>query len=148
VTAAVFKNACHSFAKAAAPYFHITDHRRYEEALELVEELLDEAQDTPDDPLNAIIEMLGHAIEAYENEDEELAKFEQRVMDQPADLAVLRTLMDQHDLGTGDLPEIGSKSMVSRVLSGKRSLSKKHIEALSKRFGIDPGLFFSMMMSK
>jgi len=144
VTAAVFKNVCHSFAQAAAPYFHITDHRRYKEALELIEELLDEAQDTPDDPLNAIIEMLSHAIEAYENADEELAGFEQRVMDQPADLAILRTLMDQHGLGTADLPEIGTKSMVSRVLSGKRSLSKKHIEALSKRFGINPGLFFSM----
>ena len=63
-------------------------------------------------------------------------------MDQPADLAVLRLLMDQHGLGTADLPEIGSKSMVSRVLSGERSLSKKHIQALSKRFGINPGLFF------
>jgi HTH-type transcriptional regulator/antitoxin HigA len=42
-------------------------------------------------------------------------------------LAVLRLLMNQHGLGTADLPEIGSKSMVSRVLSGKRSLSKKHI---------------------
>lgn len=143
MTTAVLKNACHSFAQAAAPYVHITDRRRYEEALQLIEELLDETQDTPDDPLNAIIGMLSQAIEAYENEDEELAAFDRRVMDQPADLAVLRTLMDQHDLGTADLPEIGSKSMVSRVLSGKRSLSKKHIEALSKRFGINPGLFFS-----
>jgi HTH-type transcriptional regulator/antitoxin HigA len=143
VTTAVLKNACHSFAQAAAPYVHITDRRRYEEALQVIEELLDETQDTPDDPLNAIIGMLSQAIEAYENEDEELAAFDRRVMDQPADLAVLRTLMDQHDLGTADLPEIGSKSMVSRVLSGKRSLSKKHIEALSKRFGINPGLFFS-----
>jgi len=36
----------------------------------------------------------------------------------------------------------GSKSMVSRVLSGERSLNKNHIMALSKRFNIDPGLFF------
>jgi HTH-type transcriptional regulator/antitoxin HigA len=63
-------------------------------------------------------------------------------MRQPADLAMLRLLMDQHDLGTADLPEIGSKSMVSRVLSGERNLNKHHIQALSKRFGIDPGLFF------
>jgi HTH-type transcriptional regulator/antitoxin HigA len=137
-----FKDACHSFAQAAAPYFHITDNKRYEEALELVEELLEEAADTPNDPLNAIIEMLSHAIEAYENKDRELAVFEKRAMDQPADLSMLRLLMDQHGLGTADLPEIGSKSMVSRVLSGKRSLSKKHIQALAERFGINPGLFF------
>jgi HTH-type transcriptional regulator/antitoxin HigA len=142
MTAVAFKDACHSFAQAAAPYFHITDNEHYEEALELVENLLEEAEDSPTDPLNAVIEMLSNAIEAYENEDEELTAFEKQAMDQPADLAMLRLLMDQHGLGTADLPEIGSKSMVSRVLSGKRSLTKKHIQALSERFGINPGLFF------
>ena len=63
-------------------------------------------------------------------------------MEQSSDLAVLRLLMDQHNLGTADLPEIGSKSMVSRVLSGQRNLNKKHIKALSERFKIDPALFF------
>jgi len=142
MTALAFKDACHSFAQAAAPYYHITDNRYYEEALELIENLLEETQESPDDPLNAVIEMLSRAIEAYENQDDELAAFEKLVTDQPADLAVLRLLMDQHDLGTVDLPEIGSKSMVSRVLSGERGLSKKHIQALSERFSIDPGLFF------
>jgi HTH-type transcriptional regulator/antitoxin HigA len=108
----------------------------------LIENLLEEGEDSPDDPLNAVIEMLSRAIEAYENKDDVMAAFEKRVMDQPADLAVLRLLMDQHALGTADLPEIGSKSMVSRVLSGERNLSKKHIQALSERFGIYPGLFF------
>jgi HTH-type transcriptional regulator/antitoxin HigA len=138
MTTVAFKDACHSFAQAAAPYFHITDDKHYKEALELVENLLEEAEDSPDDPLNAIIEMLSQAIKAYENKDEELV----RAMDQPADLAMLRLLMNQHGLGAADLPEIGSKSMVSRILSGKRSLNKKHIQALAERFGIDPGLFF------
>jgi HTH-type transcriptional regulator/antitoxin HigA len=142
MTALAFKDACHSFAQAAAPYTHITDNRQYEKTLELIESLLEEVEDSPDDPLNAVIEMLSRAIEAYENKDEVMAAFEKRVMDQPADLAVLRLLMDQHALGTADLPEIGSKSMVSRVLSGERKLSKKHIQALSERFGIYPGLFF------
>ena len=142
MTAVAFKDACHRFARAAAPYYHITDDKHYQEALELVESLLEEAEDSPDDPLNAVIEMLSHAIEAYENKDEEQAAFEKHAMEQPADVAMLRLLMDQYGLGTADLPEIGSKSMVSRVLSGKRSLSKKHIQALAERFGIDPGLFF------
>lgn len=142
MTVVAFKDACHSFAQAAAPYFHIADDMHYEEALELVETLLEEAEDSPDDPLNAVIEMLGHAIETYENEREDLMAFETRAMDLPADRAMLRLLMDQHGLGTADLPEIGSKSMVSRVLSGKRSLSKKHIQALAERFDINPGLFF------
>ena len=108
----------------------------------LIESLLEEAEDSPDDPPNTVISPLGHAIATYERKDEELATFEQRALEQPADLAMLRLLMTQHQLGTADLPEIGSKSMVSRVLSGERHLNKNHIAALSRRFGIDPGLFF------
>ena len=63
-------------------------------------------------------------------------------MQQPTDLAVIRLLMDQYSLGTNNLPEIGSKSMVSRVLSGERGLNKNHIKALTERFNIDSGLFF------
>ncbi len=136
------KNACHDFAEVAAPYLHINDDKHYEETLLLIESLLQETEDSLDDPMNAVIELLSHSIEAYENKDDALAEFEARTMGQPADLAMLRVLMDQHDLGTGDLPEIGSKSMVSRVLSGERSLNKKHIQALSPRFKINPGLFF------
>ncbi len=142
MTALAFKDACHSFAEAAAPYLHISDDVHYEEALELVEVLLEEAEDSPCDPLNAIIEMLSHAIGVYENKSQAVVDFEKDAMDQPAELAMLRLLMDQHGLGVADLPEIGSKSMVSRVLSGQRSLSKKHIQALAERFGINPGLFF------
>jgi len=130
------------FADVAAPYCHITDPERYEQALELIESLLEEARDSKDDPLNAVISMLSSAIERYENKDPELLAFEHQAKKGPAGLALLCLLMDQHGLGMADLPEIGSKSMVSRVLSGERNLSKKHIEALSGRFGIEPGMFF------
>ncbi len=142
MTAVAFKDACRSFAQAAAPYLHINDEQHYEEALELIESLLEEAQDSHDDPLNGVIELLSRAIESYENKDAEMTAFEQRSMSQPSDVAMLRLLMDQHNLGTADLPEIGSKSMVSRVLSGERSLNKNHIKALSDRFHISPSLFF------
>lgn len=142
MTAVAFKDACHSFAQAAAPYLHINDEQHYKEALELIESFLEEAEDSHDDPLNGVIELLSRAVETYENKDAELAVFEQRSMAQASDLATLRLLMDQHNLGTADLPEIGSKSMVSRVLSGERSLNKNHIKALSDRFHISPSLFF------
>ena len=99
-------------------------------------------EDSVSDPLNSIIQLLSHAIENYENKDKEAAAFEKHAMDQPADIAMLRLLMDQHNLGTADLPEIGSKSMVSRVLSGERGLNKNHIKALSERFQISPSFFF------
>jgi HTH-type transcriptional regulator/antitoxin HigA len=136
------REACRRFADVAAPLCHITDAEHYELALELVESLFEEAEDSPVDPLNAVISMLSEAIAEYENRDQEMLAFENEASTGPADLAMLRLLMDQHGLDMADLPEIGSKSMVSRVLSGERSLSKKHIQGLSKRFGINPGLFF------
>jgi len=136
------KTACHDFAQLAAPYLQIKDADHYEETLVLIESLMEEVADDVDDPMNAVIDMLAHSIEAYENRDIALADFETNAMTQSADLAMLRLLMDQYNLGTADLPEIGSKSMVSRVLSGERQLNKKHIKSLSDRFGIDPGLFF------
>ena len=142
MTAVAFKQACHSFAEAAAPYFPIGDEAHYQEALALIESLLEEAEDTPADPINAVIDMLARSIESYENRHADLVEFETRAMGQPADLAMLRLLMAQHQLGTADLPEIGSKSMVSRVLNGERGLNKNHIKALASRFGVNPGLFF------
>lgn len=51
--------------------------------------------------------------------------------------------MDQNDLGVADLPEIGSKSLVSKILNARdRRLTRQHIDALSKRFNISPALFF------
>ena len=142
MNALALKNVCHDFAQTAAPNLHIKDSYHYEETLVLLEELLQEADDSLDDPINAIIDMLSHSIETYESTDKELTEFEARAMQQSTDLAVIRLLMDQYNLGTNDLPEIGSKSMVSRVLSGERALNKNHIKALSERFNIDPGLFF------
>jgi HTH-type transcriptional regulator/antitoxin HigA len=136
------KKACVRFADIAAPFCPIGNAEDYKQALKLLESLMEEAEDSPADPLNAVISILVDAIENYENKDEELLQFEKCAMDLPPDLATLRVLMDQYGLGVSGLPEIGSKSMVSRVLSGERSLSKKHIQALSKRFGVDPGLFF------
>ena len=136
------RDACYRIADVAAPFCHITDDKHYEMTLELVESLLEEAEDSRDEPLNAVILILSDAIEAYEGTKRELVEFEKQALEGPAELAMLRLLMDQHGLVMSDLPEIGSKSMVSRVLSGERGLNRKHIQALSNRFGIDPGMFF------
>lgn len=142
MTAVAFKEVFQNFANVASPYLKIRDDEHYHAALALVESLLEEAVDAQDDPLNSVIDLLSRAIESYENRNVELVAFEQSSASQPSDLVMLRVLMDQHNLGTGDLPEIGSKSMVSRVLSGERSLNKKHIRALADRFQISPSLFF------
>jgi HTH-type transcriptional regulator/antitoxin HigA len=79
-------------------------------------------------------------------QDKHFRAFHDEAMGIPRDLAVLGVLMDQYGLGVNDLPEIGSKSLVSRILSGERNLTKKHIQALSERFGISPAAFFDQVI--
>lgn len=49
--------------------------------------------------------------------------------------------MQEHNLGQSDLPEIGSQSLVSKILSGERHLTTDHIKKLSGRFGVSPVVF-------
>jgi len=56
---------------------------------------------------------------------------------------VLTELMTANSLKQKDLaPVLGSESIVSEILSGKRELNKRHIERLSKKFKVSPELFF------
>ena len=56
---------------------------------------------------------------------------------------VLSELLAANNLRQKDLaPLLGSESIVSEVLSGRRELNKRHIERLSKRFGVSPATFF------
>lgn len=138
----VTKNAFRDFSNIASPFLNLKDETHYLASLELIEDLMQESEDTLDDPLNPIIELLSKAIENYENKDVDLMAFEKEAELLASDISALRLLMDQHDLGVDDLPEIGSKSMVSRVLNGKRDLNKNHIKALSERFCVSPNIFF------
>ena len=52
--------------------------------------------------------------------------------------------MDQYHLKADDLKnEIGSKSLVSMVISGKRNLTVDHIKSLAKRFSVSPAIFLN-----
>ena len=135
-------NAYQCFMTTAQPYVSIANEADYQETLSVLEQALESSSDTVDDPMNPLIEMLSHAIEKYESQDTELAAFVAEAERIPADIALLRTLMSQHKLTGSDLPEIGGKAMVSKVLKGKRSLSRAAIEQLSERFGLRPSMFF------
>ncbi len=55
---------------------------------------------------------------------------------------VLKWLMEEHGMNITDLGKLlGDRSLGSRVLSGERSLSKKHIRIVSDRFKISPAAF-------
>lgn len=108
---------------------------QYTQALELVDHLL------LNDPENPLLDLVCAKITAWEESAPEFAEFNAMVEAMPGGIAVIRTLMDQYGLTLSDLPEIGSKSMVSRVSSGKRKLTLEHAKKLATRFGISPALF-------
>lgn len=142
MTNLALKESYQSFSELAAPYLHISDNESYEQALELIEELFEEVEDNNNDHFNGLISLLGQAIAHYEEGIEALEIFEKQSDDQAADIVMLRVLIEQHQLGVASFPEIGDKSHISRILSGERNLTKRHIALLSKRFNINPSLFF------
>src|ERR1017187_30543 len=81
------------------------------------------------------MELLTLLVEAYEEKHYPVRS--------ASPVEVLTELMTANNLRQKDLaPMLGSESIVSEVLSGKRELNKRHIEKLSKRFKVSPEVFF------
>ena len=131
------------FANTSYRLRHIQTEEDYHNALETVEHLLISLDETGQDPLNDLIDIISKAIEAYETRQPVIQDFVAKYNDYPKGISILRVLMDQYGLGVNDFQkEIGSKSYVSMIMNEERQLSKKHIEKLCKRFNISPELFF------
>lgn len=108
----------------------------YKAALKLVDYLIE------NDDENSLIDILAVKIAEYEENDEQFYEFNKSVKDMSTGVAALRVLIDQYNLKQTDLKnEIGSKSLVSQILSGKRSLTIHHIRALSARFNVRSRVF-------
>ncbi|MBR4791970.1 MAG: helix-turn-helix domain-containing protein [Treponema sp.] len=104
----------------------IKTEKDYEEALKLADKLFDAEPDTPE---GDILELIVTLIEIYEKEHYPI--------DNPSPLAAIKFRMEQLNLTQKDLiPIIGSKSKVSEVLSGKRTLSLNMIRKLSSELDI------------
>ena len=99
--------------------------------------------ETGNDPLCDLLDIIGNAVEIYENKQPDVQKFLAKHANMPKDIALLKLLMGQYGLGVNNFKnEIGSKSYVSMILSRDRQLSKKHIGKLCVRFNLSPELFF------
>nr|MBG2721308.1 helix-turn-helix domain-containing protein [Klebsiella michiganensis] len=108
----------------------------YEEALKLVEYLLEHDPDSP------LVDMLTARIDAREDNAVEFEEFNTRIEAGKNGVSLLRVLMQQHGLSQSDFEnEIGKKSLVSRILSGERSLTLDHMRALANRFQIPVSMF-------
>lgn len=131
-----------AFTQAAAPILSLKDEQAYEDALMMMEHLLELVGEDEKRPENFLIQWLAQAINDYESRDKDVTDFLNTALAEKNDLALLRMIIDQYELTLSDLPEIGHKSLVSKILSGQRNMTRSHIEKISRRFHIDPGLFF------
>lgn len=132
------------FSQHAKRFIHIQSATDYQQTLDLIEALFNEAEDTATEPLHDLISLLSQAIENYENKQPDLNAFEHLSEQIDPAISALRVLMSQHHLTSTDLKaEIGSKSLVSMILAGKRALTKQHIDKLSQRFNVSPAIFFT-----
>lgn len=134
---AMIKKRANALFEEAGFICRINNDHEYETALALMDELIEDYDNN-----RPLIEILSKSIERWENESKQFQSFNLRIKKMDDGVAVLRLLMDQHHLGVADLPEIGSKSLVSKILNHQRQLTVKHIRALSMRFGVDPEIFF------
>jgi len=131
------------FADKADRFLHIKNEQNYLEALSFIEELIDDADDSEIDPKNDLIDFISSSIANYEENSLAFSEFDRDLREIDPAVSTLRLIIDQYSLTSSDLKEeIGSRSLVSMILSGKRSLTKDHIYKLSERFNLDPSIFF------
>lgn len=132
----VVKEQAQQLFSQASFIAYIHNEQDYERALFLMDELIDEY-----DANKTLIEVLSVSISRWEDESPMLVDFNARIK-QLDGVDTLKLLMEQHNLGINDLPEIGCKSLVSKILNRRdRHLTLKHVTALSKRFGVSPAIF-------
>jgi HTH-type transcriptional regulator/antitoxin HigA len=111
----------------------IASERQHQEYLAVLDKLASKERPTSDEEKYA--KVLVTLIEAYEEEH--------HAIPEASPVEVLRGLMDANGLRQKDLaPILGTESLVSEIVHGKRELNKGQIEKLSKRFRVSPAVFF------
>lgn len=110
------------------------DEADYDALVASLDELLVLIGDDESHPLNSLAFLVGDFIEAYDHQH--------RPMPVVSGVETLRYLMCEHGLNQGDLPEVGTQSVISEILSGKRQLNVRQIRYLAERFGVPADVFF------
>ncbi len=105
----------------------------YDALVAALDELLELIGDDEEYPLASLASHMGDLIEAYDDSH--------RPMPEVSGADMLRHLMLWHGLDQSSLPEVGTQSVISEILSGKRRLNVRQIKALTARFGLPADLF-------
>ena len=108
----------------------------YKKLEHLLDCLIDKVGNDEDHPLADVMEIIGTNLEAYDDENAP------SIGDDVTDIEMVQFLMQENNLHQKDLaPIFGSQANVSKFLNGERTLSKKQILGLKKKFGISADFF-------
>lgn len=105
----------------------------YDALVAALDELLDLVGEDESNPLMSLVDILSDWIEAYDHAH--------RPMPIASGVDVLRAMMREHGLSQSDLPGLGTQSVVSEILSGKRKLNLRQVKWLAERFGVSVETF-------
>ena len=112
----------------------IASDREYKRLVGVVERLMDKKESTLTREEGQLLKLLTLLVESYEDE---------RVpMPQTNPAKMVKTCLDEANLAQSALVEVlGSRSRVSEILSGKRSISKEQAKSLAAFFRVPVDLF-------
>ncbi len=122
-----------SHLQALVPMTAIRTESQYDQALETLNRLLDTVGDDETHPLYDLLDTLGVLIHTYEER--------QSPAEAVSGIDVLKLLMDEHQLTTADLPELGTPTQVTDLLAGRHALNVAQIHTLAQRFGVVAATF-------
>lgn len=110
----------------------IDSKKEYDRVESIFEGLFDKDRSPEEDRL---FDLLANLLEDYERRELPTVK-------DASPVNALRFLIRENGLAQKDLVDVfGSKSLISEVLSEKRSISKAQAKKLSERFGVSTDLF-------
>ncbi|WP_095052823.1 type II toxin-antitoxin system HigA family antitoxin [Pseudomonas sp. Irchel s3b2] len=105
----------------------------YDMLVQALDELLEMTGEDESHPLMSLVDIIGDWIEDWDRKH--------RPMPAASGVDVLRYMMREHGLSQSELPGVGTQSVVSEVLSGKRQLNLRQIRWLAERFGVSVETF-------
>ncbi len=118
----------------AFPLRPIRSDAELDRAIAMIDLLI--TRDDLDPGENDYLDVLGDLVHSYEAENDPIAPV--------PDADMVRFLLDSNDMAQSELAQRSeiAESTISEILAGKRTLSRRHIAAFSRVFGVSPALFF------
>ena len=115
------------------PLFSIHNESDYDRAIERVNALIDEVGADEQNPLYELLDTLGIVVNTYEEKHYSIPDSN--------GVEMMQFLMEEHQLGLADLPEVGTSEMILAIINGQLDLTVKQLKSLSTRFQVSPAIF-------